>query len=141
VSRENIKKVRKCADNKWDHTFEEDGAAFPMQVFQGGTLYGFCPGKAQWYSYLEKTYALLSLCCELNVLPYPGSIMDQPKWVIEHLSWFSRRYNQLKQVSRSGFGKLEKKKTFSPAKNIGSDDGSRPRRPNIHNRSRQQRGR
>jgi hypothetical protein len=110
-----------------------------MEVYKGGAKYGYCPGKAQWYPYLRKIYDMLVVCCELGKLPYDGAIMDQPRAVIETLSWFSRKYNTLSAATRSGtMGKLEKSPKKNPGgspngKGVGS--GSGQQRPGIHSRS------
>jgi len=128
--RQSVKKLRKCETNRWDYTFEKDGNPFPMEVFKGGNLYGFCPGKAQWYSYLTNIYEIMASCCEMGVLPYSGGLLDQPEWFIRNIGWFSQRYQDLASVTRSGLGgKLEK----NPSPKGGSKDGGK-QGSSLHNR-------
>jgi hypothetical protein len=72
---------------------DKDGTIWPMQISQGGGLYGFCPGKATWDHEAVGIYRAIILCAETGTMWTEGGIADQPAWwvdlVAEWLPWYS----------------------------------------------------
>lgn len=72
-----------------------------MRIDDGGTEYGYCPGKATWDNEAVNLFRIMATCVELKQLPYSGGMLDQPDWVVELLSWFAPRYDSSKFTSRA----------------------------------------
>lgn len=113
--KESVKKLRRCEEDREDFT-DKDGAFWPIQIHQGGELYGFCPAKAGWDIEILSIFRLLIVAAETgNILLTPGAIQDQPDWWIEQVSWFVPRYKQIQFISRVkmivGDGKISSIKT------------------------------
>ena len=95
-----VQKLRRCRENRWDFT-ADDGAIFPMYINKGGNLYGFCPSKvARDDQKTVRLFNLLILCHEYKVLPFGGDLVEQPEWVVDLLSDFAIKYDQMKFYSR-----------------------------------------
>lgn len=91
------KKLRRCQEDRWDFSSEDNPSVFPIQLYKGGQYYGFCPGKAMWPgpdSVVPKFQTLLVAAMSRQLL-YAGGIMDQPAWFIDSLSWFLPMYDQI----------------------------------------------
>jgi hypothetical protein len=96
-----IKNLRRCGEDREDFT-EADGSLWPIQLSEGGELFGFCPAKASWDVEICSQFNLLTIAAESgNVLLYDGCMLDQPTWWIEALTWFLPRYDQNKFISRA----------------------------------------
>lgn len=93
--------MRKCKVDRFDFTEEDNPSLWPMRINDGGTEYGYCPGKATWDNDAVNQFRLMSVCVELKQLPYVGGMLDQPDWVVELLSWFAPRYDSAKFSSRA----------------------------------------
>jgi hypothetical protein len=72
-----------------------------MYVEKGGTLYGFCPGKATWDSEAVGLYRLLIVAAETGTMLDNGSLSEQSDYWIELLAWFLPFYDNQKFVSRA----------------------------------------
>lgn len=72
-----------------------------MTVSDGGTQFGFCPGKSTWDHEAVSIFRMLQVSFEYKTLPYPGSVSEQPFWTIELLSTFASRYDDAKFTSRA----------------------------------------
>lgn len=113
--KDSIKKLRRCEDDREDFT-NKDGPFWPIQIYQGGELYPFCPGKATWDVELLSIFRLLILAAETgNICLNSGGICEQPDWWIDSVSWFVPRYKQIQFVQRVkmivGDGKVSSAKT------------------------------
>ena len=97
---QNIQKLRRCREPRWDFT-DEDATFFPMVVEKGGTLYGFCPGKATWDQEALAVYQALVVCAETGIMMEDGPLSDQPDWWVDLLSWFLPYYSDVKFYSRA----------------------------------------
>lgn len=97
---EKIQKLRRCGEDRFDFD-TEDGAIWPMRISEGGTLFGFCPGKATWDKEAGHLYNIMVLSYETKQLLYTGGIAEQPGWYIDLLSWFVIRYDENKFYSRA----------------------------------------
>jgi hypothetical protein len=95
-----IQKLRRCHEPRFDFT-EKDAALFPMYVEKGGTLFGFCPGKATWDSIAAGVYQALVICAETGIMLEDGPLSEQPDWWVELLSWFLPYYSDTKFYSRA----------------------------------------
>lgn len=121
-------KLRQCDVDKWDFTADDNPSVFPIQIFEGGSYYGFCPAKATWPgndSVIGKFKTLLYAASTNNLL-VQGGINDQPSWFIETMSWFKPMYDQVIFMSkvRSVLGGGKIKKT-SPMTQKGRSHGNR----------------
>ena len=93
--------MRRCGKDdgkdrdRWDFTVK-DANFFPMYVFQGGNMYGFCPGKATWDMETLWLFKLLIVSAESGTLLCSGGIAEQPSWFINMLSWFLPIYDNAK---------------------------------------------
>lgn len=72
-----------------------------MTVSKGGTQFGFCPGKATWDPEAINLFRVCVLSSEMKTLPFAGSLMEQPDWVIDLMSWFVPAYDNVKFASRA----------------------------------------
>lgn len=95
-----VQTLRRCQDPREDFT-SDDSAVFPMYVEKGGTLYGFCPGKATWDSEAVGLYRLLIVAAETGTMLDNGSLSEQSDYWIELLAWFLPFYDNQKFVSRA----------------------------------------
>lgn len=95
-----VQELRRCHEDRFDFG-PEDAAFFPIRVSDGGTLFGFCPGKATWYPDVAALYRMLSLVAETGTMPYEGGLMDQPDWIIELLGYFVPRYKAVQFSARA----------------------------------------
>lgn len=89
----------RCAEPREDFTSEDD-PQFPAYVTKGGTLYGYCPGKAQWDIESVTVFKMLVVAAETGCQYTAGALEDQPQWWIDLLYWFIPRYNNSKFTSR-----------------------------------------
>lgn len=80
---------------------DADGHIWPMRVFEGGGLYGFCPGKASQDSAAVATYQALVVCHQTGAHWIDGGISDQPSWWVELVSEFLPRMDDLRFYSRA----------------------------------------
>ena len=92
---ENIRRLRRCREDRWDFT-SDDAPFFPISIHKGGAAYGFCPGKATWDFSTVQKYRLLVVTAETGALLTPGSMLEQPAWYMELLGWFLPIYDQTK---------------------------------------------
>jgi hypothetical protein len=118
--KDSIKKLRRCSEDREDFT-AEDGSFWPIQISQGGELFGFCPGKATWDIEVVSIFRLLIVCAETgNINLINGSITEQPSWWIEVISWFVPLYKQIQFGQRVkmilGDGKAANVKSPKPAR-------------------------
>ena len=104
--REATKRLRRCAENRWNFT-GNDSNVFPIEIRPKGRLYGFCPGKANWYPATVRMYQLLVVATELGVNPYPGALSEQPEDLVAVLSWFAPAYNNQVVPMRAGLASEE----------------------------------
>jgi hypothetical protein len=116
--KESVRKLRRCGDDREDFT-KEDGAFWPIQLYQGGELYGFCPAKATWDMEIVSVFKLLILSAETgNIVLVQGAIEDQPAWWLDQVSWFVPKYKQIQFISRVkmiiGDGKVTTGKIQTP---------------------------
>ena len=97
-----IQKLRRCREPRDDFT-AKDGALWPMAINRkiSGPQFPFCPGKATWDAEAVSAYRLLLVVAETGSLYESGGIANQPSWLIDMLSWFLPRYNDLKFFSRA----------------------------------------
>lgn len=96
-----------------------------------GGLYGFCPAKVIRDDYeTSSLFKVFVIASETGQLPYDGSIMNQPEWVVDILSWFAPLYSKLKWISNA--------KMILPAGNDkkGKRSGNITRRPPNNNNRR-----
>lgn len=84
---------RRCQEDRWDFTEEDDSAVFPIQVVKGGTQYGFCPAKATWDPQVVDLFHTIHVAASAGVMWQDGGMKDQPMWWIELLSWFIQRHD------------------------------------------------
>ena len=125
-------KRRKCQTDRYDYD-GNDATVFPIIVDEGGSYFGFCPGKANWYPGIVASFKTLVVCCELNKLPYAGSLMDQPNEVVELLSWFAPVYKGMATAQRHG---LLSKKDKASLQSGGPKNASNNRRSSVQNNRR-----
>lgn len=89
-------------EDRWDFTDKDNEVVFPIKLQDSGGSYGFCPAKVLRddieTTELFKTFVLST---ETGQLPYGGSILKQPYWVVDILSWFIPIYNKLKWISNA----------------------------------------
>jgi len=98
--KESIKKLRRCGEDREDFT-KDDGPFWPIQLFQGGEQYGFCPAKAGWDSEILSIFKLLILAAETgNINLVAGAIEDQPSWWLDNAAWFIPKYKQIQFITR-----------------------------------------
>lgn len=96
-----IKQLRRCQEDREDFT-EKDGSLWPIQIENGGELFGFCPGKASWDNEIIARYKILTIAAESGSINLcRGGINDQPDWWIDALSWFLPRYSSNQFSSRA----------------------------------------
>lgn len=118
ICNDRIRKLRKCEEEKEDYT-ESDGNPWPIQISEGGELFGFCPAKATWDTEIVSRFNLLTIAAESgNISIYEGGMLDQPDWWIETLSWFLPRYSHNQFVSRAKMVLGDGKNAKAPAKNV-----------------------
>jgi len=96
-----LKKIRRCEDIRMDLD-AEDNPIFPIRLLDGGTLFGFCPGKATKDPYSVGMFQSLVAAKFCGYAWQPGCIVDQPAWWIELLSNFVVRYDQLSFFNKAG---------------------------------------
>ena len=113
--KDSVRTLRRCGEDREDFT-KEDGAFWPIQLFQGGDLYGFCPAKSTWDMETVSVFKLLILSAETgNINLVKGAIEDQPAWWLDQVSWFVPKYKQIQFISRVkmilGDGKISNVKT------------------------------
>lgn len=72
-----------------------------MYVHKGGTLFGFCPGKATWDYEAVGLYRLLIVSAHTGTMLDKGSLSEQADYWIELLAWFLPFYDQQKFISRA----------------------------------------
>ena len=118
--KESVRKLRRCGEDREDFT-KDDGAFWPIQLYQGGELYGFCPAKATWDQEIVSVFKLLILSAETgNINLVQGAIEDQPAWWLDQVSWFVPKYKQIQFISRVkmiiGDGKITGKTQTPKAK-------------------------
>lgn len=98
-----------------------------MYIERGGNLYDFCPGKATWDNEAVSIYKMLVISAESGIMLETGSLLEQPDWWVDLLSWFLPLYSDNKFYSRArailGDGKA-------------STNGNNNRRPTNTNRAR-----
>lgn len=97
---EAVQKIRRCREDRWDFT-AEDSNVFPIQVHEGGGLYGFCPGKATWDHEATSLFELMTVAVEQKTLLVEGGLANQPHWFVSFLSWFGPTYDEQKFISRA----------------------------------------
>jgi hypothetical protein len=98
--KQTIKNLRRCGEDRFDFN-ADDGPFWPIQLYQGGELYGFCPAKATWDFEAVSIFRLLIVAAETgNINLIVGGIMDQPDWWVEQISWFIPKYKQLQFVQK-----------------------------------------
>ncbi len=97
---ENVKKLRRCQEDRIDFT-DADGAIWPMRVFEGGGLYSFCPGKASWDHTVIAVYQALVVCRETGAHWVSGGISEQPSWWIDLVTDFLPRMDDQRFYSRA----------------------------------------
>lgn len=113
---EKIKQLRRCMEDREDFT-PEDGSLWPIQIEQGGALFGFCPGKAFRDADAVSQFKLLTIAAESGTIElYDGGMSDQPEWWIDALSWFLPRYSHNQFVSRARMILGDGKKTPTQAR-------------------------
>lgn len=94
---ERTQKLRQCRSDRHDLGPADNASVFPIQIFEGGEYYGFCPAKATWPgpdSVLHK-FKVLTLAATSKNLLYAGGIADQPVWFVDNLMWFLPKYEQV----------------------------------------------
>lgn len=87
-------KLRRCREDREDFSVK-DGPFWPMNIFQGGSEYGFCPGKATWDIELISEFRELCLIAEMNQFPDGKPINEQPIWLVDVVSWFLPKYKAM----------------------------------------------
>ena len=95
-----IQALRRCKEDRWDFD-DQDGNIWPMQVQQGGGLYGFCPGKATWDSKAVLMFKAFIVCAETGAHWQDGGIASQPFWWVDLVSELLPRYHELRFNSRA----------------------------------------
>jgi len=96
---DNIKKLRRCEEDREDFT-ELDGGLWPMYIQRGGGLYSFCPAKATWEKELIEIFKNLEITAITGSMLFPGSISEQPDWYIDLLTIFLPVYDAQKFSTR-----------------------------------------
>jgi hypothetical protein len=96
----NVKKLRRCQEDREDFTFEQDKGPWPMYVNKGGEFYGFCPAKATWDPTVIELYRLMVIASSTGAMLEPGGLNDQPDWWVENLSWFAPRFEEMRWNAR-----------------------------------------
>lgn len=96
----NIQKKRRCLDDRWDFT-EEDDPIFPIYVTKGGQLFGFCPAKATWDESAVNLFRAMMTCHQSGSLWVQGAVSDQPSWFVDLFSWFSSQVDDVKFFTRA----------------------------------------
>lgn len=87
-----VSHIRRCKEERWDFD-ENDSPIFPMYVFQGGDLYGFCPAKSTWDPWTVTMYKALVCAVTTGAQWNDGGLAEQPEWWVDLVSWFSGRYD------------------------------------------------
>jgi len=87
-------------ENRWDFT-EKDASFFPMRIYDGGELYGFCPAKATWDHEAVTLYRSLIVSFNCGTMWEDGSLSEQPAWWVNLLSWFIQKYGHEVFVARA----------------------------------------
>lgn len=99
-------------EEREDYTYKDDPSVFPIKISEHGEQFGFCPAKAKWDFRLIDLYHMLTICAETGQMPFPGSVVDQPFWVVDLLSWFLPKYDMLRFTAKAemilGDGKGQK---------------------------------
>ena len=72
-----------------------------MSISKGGTLFGFCPGKATWDNEAMTLFNTLVTCVEYDKLLTNKSVLDHSTWAIDLLAWFAVEYKQEVFISRA----------------------------------------
>lgn len=96
-----IQKLRRCHEDRENFEEKDNSSIWPMYITDGGTPFGFCPGKATWEPRTVKLYRMLVICADTGALYEAGGISDQPEWFVDLLGWFLPRYNDLRFYSRA----------------------------------------
>lgn len=65
-----------------------------MYVNEGGTLYGFCPGKVTWDHNIVGLYKILVIVAETGIMPNGDSLLEQEERLIDVLFWFIPAYKK-----------------------------------------------
>jgi len=95
-----IQNLRRCREPRWDFT-QDDAPFFPMYIEKGGTLFGFCPGKATWDSEAKAIYQALVITAETGIMLEEGPLAEQPEWWVDLLAWFLPYYSDIRFYSRA----------------------------------------
>ena len=120
-----VAKLRRCEEHRDDFgTQPGDPAFFPIHLRKddkgqpAGPAFGFCPGKATWYSHVQKLFRQLILAAETGNLFYEGGLAQQPYWVADLLGWFVVDYkdHQFAKRMRAIFGGTKKAEVTPPKK-------------------------
>lgn len=90
---EMIQKKRRCHEDRWDFTEDDDPSIFPIYIHKGGAQYGFCPAKATWDDEVATLFRTLHIAATTGAMWENGSLKEQPTWWVELLSWFIQRYD------------------------------------------------
>lgn len=96
-----IQKLRRCREDRWDFTAEDNPAVFPISVKNGGASYGFCPAKSTWDLQTRQTFNILRISAETGQLFKSGGLVNQPEWFIELLADFLPLYDKLKFIGKA----------------------------------------
>lgn len=92
--------LRRCREDRWDFTYKDSGL-FPIYIEQGGNAYSFCPGKATWDGETLFLYKALVVAAETGIMLEKGSLIDQPEWWVDLLSWFIPAWSDSRFYSRA----------------------------------------
>ena len=112
---EGVKKLRRCEEDRFDFTKDDNTAIWPMYVNKGGPMFGFCPGKSTWDHDAVYIFSLVELAFYTRSLAFSGALFDQPSWYVDIISTFLPHYDQLRFNQRMksmwGSGDSVKKET------------------------------
>jgi hypothetical protein len=105
-------RLRRCKEDRFDFTEEDNASVFPISIEKGGAKFGFCPGKASWDHEASRIFKMLELSSITKCMPYRGGLMDQPADYIDLFHSFVTQYDAYKfaQRQKAMWGDGSKKK-------------------------------
>jgi hypothetical protein len=119
-------RLRRCKEDRFDFTEDDNGAVFPIRLQKGGAKFGFCPAKATWDHEASRLFKVLELSAITKCMPYRGGLMDQPSDFVDLFHRFVTQYDSYKFAQRQkamwGDGSKDKKQQ-GQAKSKGKKRG------------------
>lgn len=105
-------KKRRCWEDRWDFTSQDDPYVFPIYINPKGQLYGFCPAKVTREPAVYSIYKILIIASQTGAMLKSGGIEEQPEWFIDLLAWFIPMMDMMNFTTKAGMvlGKDDKHK-------------------------------